>query len=141
MAPVKLILHFDINQTLILEDKAGGDSFEDALNLIVCKSAFVRIKGGGGTAQEAKEATSVDQLEWMNGHPIDGSAVDPNKVVCTGWDWPPGCVPFHRVALLKGVGRAFTEKGNPGHLQKVTKGRSALEEKTLGCRHGNFQRF
>ena len=35
MAPVKLILHFDINQTLILEDKAGGDSFEDALNLIV----------------------------------------------------------------------------------------------------------
>ena len=57
MAPVKLILHFDINQTLILEDKAGGDSFEDALNLIVCKSAFVRIKGGGGTAQEAKEAT------------------------------------------------------------------------------------
>ena len=84
MAPVKLILHFDINQTLILEDKAGGDSFEDALNLIVCKSAFVRIKGGGGTAQEAKEATSVDQLEWMNGHPIDGSAVDPNKVVCKG---------------------------------------------------------
>jgi hypothetical protein len=115
MAPVKLILHFDINQTLILEDKAGGDTFEDALNLIVCKSAFVRIKGGGGTAQEAKEATSVDQLEWMNGHPIDGSAVDPNKVVCTSWDWPPGCVPFHRVALLKGVGRAFTEKGNPGH--------------------------
>jgi hypothetical protein len=37
----KLVLHFDVNETILLVDEAGGDTFEDCLNKIICKSAMV----------------------------------------------------------------------------------------------------
>ena len=120
MAPPKLILHFDVNNTIFIGDTVTGDSLEDSLNAIVCKMAFVRLKGGAGTAAEARAATAVDQLEWMNGHAIDGSAVDPNAVMSTQWDWPAGCVPFDAVkALKKQYSQVFTDKGSPGHCLRA----------------------
>jgi hypothetical protein len=37
-----LCLHFDINETILLGDPAGGDSYEDSLNKILAKVAFVK---------------------------------------------------------------------------------------------------
>jgi hypothetical protein len=37
----KLVLHFDVNETILLVDEAGGDTFEDCLNKIICKTALV----------------------------------------------------------------------------------------------------
>jgi hypothetical protein len=37
-----LILHFDVNETLICEDAAGGDTFEDSLNKIISKNILVK---------------------------------------------------------------------------------------------------
>ena len=30
----RLVLHFDVNETILLGDVAGGDSFEDGINTI-----------------------------------------------------------------------------------------------------------
>jgi len=35
-----LVLHFDINETILLGDDAGGDSRIDSLNKMLAKSAF-----------------------------------------------------------------------------------------------------
>ena len=37
----KLVLHFDVNETLMVGDPAGGDSFGESLNKVICKSAFL----------------------------------------------------------------------------------------------------
>ena len=36
-------LHFDVNETLILSDSAGGDSYEDTVNKVITKAIEVRI--------------------------------------------------------------------------------------------------
>ena len=43
----KLVLHFDVNETIILEDKAGGDTREMCLNKIIAKSASVAPDASG----------------------------------------------------------------------------------------------
>ena len=37
-----LTLHFDVNETVMVGDPAGGDTYEQSLNKILAKSAFVR---------------------------------------------------------------------------------------------------
>ena len=37
-----LFLHFDINETILIGDPAGGDTVTECLNKIIAKSAFVR---------------------------------------------------------------------------------------------------
>ena len=34
----KLVLHFDVNETILLVDDAGGDTFENCLNKTICKN-------------------------------------------------------------------------------------------------------
>ena len=72
MGPKKLVLHFDVNETIMVSD-AAGDTLEDCVNRIVCKCAFVRLKDGG-SAEHALECADLSALEWMNGVPIDGSS-------------------------------------------------------------------
>ena len=36
------MLHFDINETILIGDEAGGDTVDDCLNKIIAKSAFVQ---------------------------------------------------------------------------------------------------
>ena len=33
----RLVLHFDVNETIMVADPAGGDSFEDVLNKMLAK--------------------------------------------------------------------------------------------------------
>ena len=43
---IRLALHFDVNETIMVGDPAGGDTFDDSLNKILAKSAFVRPAPG-----------------------------------------------------------------------------------------------
>ena len=40
-----LFLHFDVNETLLIGDPAGGDTVHECLNKIIAKSAFVSTAG------------------------------------------------------------------------------------------------
>ena len=41
LLPPHLFLHFDVNETILLGDPAGGDSVHECINKIIAKSAFV----------------------------------------------------------------------------------------------------
>ena len=126
----KLILHFDVNETILIGDPAGGDTFEDCLNKLICKSAFVCAKSG--RVCDALSATSLDDVLWWNGAPMD----DPSSASCrngqpifaslpallTGadaWTWPEGCVPFYKIEGLKArFAKRFTEPDSPGCIYR-----------------------
>ena len=42
-----LFLHFDVNETILIGDPAGGDTVDECLNKILAKSAFVSMKEAG----------------------------------------------------------------------------------------------
>ena len=71
----RLVLHFDVNETILLGDPAGGDTFEDCLNKICAKSAFVRLRSGA--AAESAKAAELSDLEWWDGTAMDGAAAPP----------------------------------------------------------------
>lgn len=129
----KLVLHFDVNETILIGDPAGGDSFEDCLNKIIAKSAFVRSTD----ASSPLLATSLSQLAWRDGSPLGGGSSDVSRAhvggssdgahpppptnpphpppLLTDWHWPDGCAPFYKCAKRCGYdARRFTEPGEPG---------------------------
>jgi len=113
----KLIVHFDVNETIMVGDPAGGDSFEDCLNKMICKNAFVRTRSGSGGASAALAAKSLDELCWWDGTPLctdaEPSAAPPPLVY--DFEWPEGCVPFYKVECLKKAhAKRFTEPGKAG---------------------------
>jgi hypothetical protein len=104
VAQRKLILHFDVNETIMLGDRANGDTLEDSLNKIVCKSAYVRGCEGGVPTQ------------WYDGSCIDGNMRPPPLL--TGCD-VPGVVEYYRAGRDAAVYRKeFTEKGMPGEAYR-----------------------
>ena len=50
--PPRLVLHFDLNETIMVTDAAGGDDFSACLNKMVAKSIFQgdfkKLKHGDG---------------------------------------------------------------------------------------------
>lgn len=84
MALARLIIHMDVNETMIVSDPAGGDSFEDCLNKVVCKQAIVRRNGNGFT--------------WADGRPL---ATDGPPPELHYWDVPEGCSRFYEQPELK----------------------------------------
>lgn len=103
----KLILHFDVNETIMIGDPAGGDTLQDCLNKIVCKNAYVK----------GNEATSSHQdtlpTQWFNGAPIDSKTPPP---LHTAWEVPSGCVSYYRSGYnaVDPYKKVFTEEGQPG---------------------------
>jgi hypothetical protein len=51
----KLVLHFDVNETIMVGDPAGGDSSEDCLNKMICKSTFVQPRSKKRAAAGKKD--------------------------------------------------------------------------------------
>ena len=113
----RLILHFDVNETILVGDPAGGDTFEESLNKIVCKSTLVR-------QQAASESTSnpLFLYSWWDGSPLDLHARRPTceaPSLFTGWERPPGCESFYDVPELKReYARRFTEPTSPGAIYR-----------------------
>lgn len=104
-----LIVHFDINETILVGDEAGGDTREDCLNKIVAKSAFVRIPAeffSGSDSDEHSKPTTHDitPTHWWDGTPIQETYEhlgedDQIPPLFFGWDWPEGCCPYYRTAF------------------------------------------
>lgn len=96
-----LVVHFDINETVLVGDDAGGDSREDSLNKIIAKSAFVRIPADSLKMGKAMDDTDpIVPTHWWDGQPI-GQTGDKIPPLYTGWLWPDGCCPYYRTAFKK----------------------------------------
>ena len=61
-----LTLHFDVNETVMVGDPAGGDTYEQSLNKILAKSAFVRR-----VASPPAGARLLERYVWHDGTPLD----------------------------------------------------------------------
>ena len=42
-SPRKLVLHFDINETILIGDEAGGDTVEDCLNKVRETAMYISL--------------------------------------------------------------------------------------------------
>jgi len=109
--PPRLVPHFDVNETIMVADPAGGDSFEDVLNKMICKTAFVKRRDGG----DVEEATSPDELEWRDSVPLydDGDA---ESALWLTWDKltdgsrmasTTPCLEKYRKTFTETVGKRF----------------------------------
>lgn len=78
----KLVLHFDVNETIMVGDPAGGDTFEESLNKCICKNAFIkkRVKVNGD---------EEDMGRWSEYTWHDGSSLDPKLRKASSCDIPP----------------------------------------------------
>lgn len=103
----RLILHFDVNETILVGDPAGGDTFAESLNKIICKNAHVRIKGD--KFQESEHAT--EEPTWHDGSALSAERPPP---LHTGWHWPINAMPAYRHGFFKSRKKSFTESGSPG---------------------------
>lgn len=90
-----LVIHFDINETILIGDEAGGDSRQDVVNKMIAKSAFVRID------DSVDDTHTYTPTHWWDGSLIDQdyptNARPPPLYI--GWEWPEGCCPYYRTAF------------------------------------------
>lgn len=98
-----LVLHFDINETIMVGDPAGGDSWEQSLNKIIAKSAFVQVSGLNSKTKEELAGKGAGDgptpTHWYDGTNIAASAAAgiPPPPLHTAWEWPEGAAPLYRV--------------------------------------------
>lgn len=102
------ILHWDINETILVGDESGGDTREDCFNKMIAKSAFVQMTNHNHNDKSDYDTTSsMTPTHWWDGSPITdiaaAAAVASNHVppLYTGWNWPPGCCPYYRTAYKR----------------------------------------
>ncbi|CAE6932260.1 unnamed protein product, partial [Symbiodinium natans] len=102
----KLVLHFDVNETIMVGDPAAAVDFGSSLNNIIAKATFVSETGE----------------TWHDGSPLDptlrsGGSVPP---LVTGFDTPPGCDRcFYRCRRDPSwPANRLTEPGTPGAIYR-----------------------
>ena len=96
MALPRLVLHFDVNETILVGDPAGGDTFEESLHKIVCKSSYVQ---------------EDDPTLWYTGSAVEDGTLPP---LHTAWEWPAGSVSAYRHPAYRANKKTWTDTGNPG---------------------------
>jgi hypothetical protein len=125
------VLHFDVNETILVGDEAGGDSFEHSINKIIAKSALVRHDFA-----ESHPSTSTlkhfTPTHWCDGSPLIVQDIDAAETdfesqsqpdqrtvppLLTDWNWPAQCCPYYLTAY-KHVAHHFTELGCHGHIYR-----------------------
>jgi hypothetical protein len=135
-----LFLHFDVNETILIGDPAGGDTVEECLNKIIAKSAFVSTNKAcdtndvkldtvtkdapnNGLARSPSSGnitnTSTHQIiptHWWNGQSLSSDEQTEAPPLYTGWTWPPNTCPYYRTSYKK-LAKAFTE-GHHGSIYR-----------------------
>ena len=130
-----LVLHLDINETILLGDAAGGDTRNDSSSIqkLLAKSAFCRLPspaaasittnkdhdramiGKRDTAGTAADSTrELQPTHWWDGQEMGHETKIPP--LYTGWDWPENSCPYYRTALGKRYAKVFTKEGKHGHI-------------------------
>ena len=132
----RLILHLDINETILLGDDAGGDTRHDSIQKMVAKSAFVQTTDVVGVDKDGGEDGDDNQNNNNNNdnhnnqkskweltqlmeptHWWDGQKIGEEKSMpplYTGWDWPPNCCPYYRTSFKK-YSKQFVDHPQYGH--------------------------
>jgi len=106
----RLVLHFDINETIMIADPATNVDFTTSLNHVIAKMAIVR---SNPVADDA-----VDYV-WHDGSPLDVSKRPFNAGVPPLLDHfklPLGCHCFFEV--YRQQASRFTETGMPGEIYR-----------------------
>jgi len=111
--PTHFFLHFDINETVLLGDDAGGDSRHESTQKMLAKSAFCRIPESSTLSWEKTQ--ELKPTHWWDGQEIGKETSIPP--LYTGWKWPEKCCPYYRTAY-KRYAKSFTESGNHGQIYK-----------------------
>lgn len=113
------ILHWDINETILVGDPVGGDSCEDCYNKIIAKSSFVQMPrnkeddADNEMFYDYDNTSSMVPTHWWDGTPIDSNMVCPPPALYTGWKWPKGCCPYYRTSY-KTFAKAFSHNNQHG---------------------------
>ena len=70
----RLVLHFDVNGTVIITDPAAGLSFEDAIEKALDQADWINSSTYPPTLKVSKPAVTktqlADALKWPHGYPI-----------------------------------------------------------------------
>ena len=111
LIPTHLFLHFDINETILLGDDAGGDSCHESTQKMLAKSAFCRIPTSSVLSWENTQ--EIEPTHWWDGQEIGKETSMPP--LYTGWKWPEKCCPYYRSAY-KRYAKSFTQEGNHGQI-------------------------
>lgn len=115
----RLILHFDINETILIGDEAGGDTVDDCLNKIISKCAFVKIPSD---VTSCKSTSEIVPVQWWDGKYIQDERMcneqrpTPNPPpLYTGWEWPKHTCPYYRTSFKKRA-KQFTMPNQDGEI-------------------------
>ena len=115
----RVVLHFDVNETIMVGDPAGGDSFDDCINKILAKTTYVRPRREGDLSPGGR----WNEWVWHDGSPLDpllrGAAAPPPIVPDGEFERPAGegCISFYKVSMLKKLfAKRFTADDSPGSV-------------------------
>jgi hypothetical protein len=109
--PTHLVLHWDINETILVGDEAGGDTREDCLHKMLAKAALVQLPVSNGDVDShditptmwwngvaiAEEDCNGDQDNNMLSNDSNGMFVN-HPALYVGSFWPPNTCPYYRTA-------------------------------------------
>ena len=116
-----LILHFDVNETILMGDPAGGDTYMDCIHKSLAKCAFCKADGPLGK----NGATATTPTVWHDGTPIGElpTAPPPLKPEWT-FDTPAGVAAFYKQPALKRKHlKTFCDAGSPGAIYAAERAR------------------
>lgn len=144
--PTHLILHLDINETILLGDDAGGDSRHDSVQKMLAKSAFCQLPSSHDAADDKNSVTRTTSTaistaweeteqtyptHWWDGQEM-GRETSPLPPLYTGWEWPPGCCPYYRTGYKK-LSKRFVDE----HHGRIYKPVLQACEEALAQNHSN----
>jgi hypothetical protein len=108
----------DINETILLGDPAGGDTFEESLNKIIAKVAYVRK-----VPPAEQKGGRWPQWAWHDGSPLDPELRTADMplppLLPDSFSSPPGCSKFYNVKeLKKPFAKSFASDASPGSIYR-----------------------
>jgi hypothetical protein len=113
--PTRLVLHLDINETILLGDDAGGDSRHDSVQKMIAKSAFCQLPNTD-TSTSWEDTQQAEPTRWWDGQVMGQETSIPP--LYTGWTWPSGCCPYYRTGYKK-ISKQFVEQHHGKIYQPV----------------------
>ena len=100
----KLVLHFDVNETILLVDDAGGDTFENCLNKTICKNSIVQAN-----LFDSQQLPTT----WCDGSLISNNSTPPP--LSSNFTLPSNTTSYYRAGgAAKTQAQTFTDTGSPG---------------------------
>ncbi|CAJ1962338.1 unnamed protein product [Cylindrotheca closterium] len=117
--PTRLVLHLDINETILLGDDAGGDSTSDSIQKMLAKSAFCQLPTLSDKKLDWDNTQQVEPTHWWDGQRIGHETSMPP--LYTGWEWPPNTCPYYRTKFKK-YSKEFVSKSTEEEIVSASTG-------------------